>query len=173
MPCVATRFSALIGIHGAQLTEAVWMKPGSLVVEFLPWVHPKMKIGWWTRTVKQVTPLGAIFSGTDLNHVGFPLQRQSAPYCQEWLNSTAETQCWRDNYWDSRDFEGTGKSIIDVVTMLFVANPTENCTEYQELAADKYVLYNIQCKTRNAKVPSPHHFFWKQDLDNIPKYAVY
>jgi hypothetical protein len=163
----------LIGIHGAQLTEAVWMKPGSLVVEFLPWLHPEMFEGDWTRTVKQPTPLGAIFSGTDLNHVGFPLHRQSAPYCQEGLNSTEEIKCWQDHHWGSRNFEVTGESIVDVLTMLFVANPRENCTEYQEMAADNYVLYNIQCKTGNDHVSSPHHFFWKQDLFDIPKYAVY
>jgi hypothetical protein len=162
----------LIGIHGAQLTEAVWMKPGSLVVEFLPWLHPEMFEGAWTRTVKQPTPLGAIFSGTDLNHVGFPLHRQSAPYCQERLNSTEEeTKCWQGHHWDSRNFEGTGESIVDALTMLFVANPRENCTEYQEMAADNYVLYNIQCKTRNDHVSSPHHFFWKKELVDIPKFA--
>jgi hypothetical protein len=42
---------ALYGIHGAQLTEAIWMKPGSLVVELLPWVHEKMIMGPWTREV--------------------------------------------------------------------------------------------------------------------------
>jgi Glycosyltransferase 61 len=46
---------ALFGIHGAQLTEALWMKPGSLVVEFLPWVHEDMIMGGWTRTVSRVT----------------------------------------------------------------------------------------------------------------------
>ena len=42
---------ALFGIHGAQITEALWLKPGSLVVEFLPWVHEKMIMGSWTRSV--------------------------------------------------------------------------------------------------------------------------
>ena len=45
---------ALFGIHGAQLTEALWMKPGSLVVEFLPWVHEAMFMGGWTRTVSEM-----------------------------------------------------------------------------------------------------------------------
>jgi hypothetical protein len=44
--------NALFGIHGAQLTEALWMPPGSLVVEFLPWVHEAMIMGGWTRTVR-------------------------------------------------------------------------------------------------------------------------
>jgi hypothetical protein len=161
----------LIGIHSAQLTEAVWMKPGSLVVEFLPWMHPEVKASKSVRSVKEATPLGAIFSGTDLNHVGFPLHRQSAPDCKG--QGTQETKCWQDHPWDSRDFQATGESIVDALTMFFVANPTKNCTEYQELAADNYVLYNIHCKTEFDTVPSPHHFFWEKDLFDIPKFANY
>jgi hypothetical protein len=162
----------LIGIHGAQLTEAVWMKPGSLVVEFLPWLHRELKYeGGWTRRVKQATPIGFIFADTDLNHVGFPLQRQSAPYCRG-LQGEEEIQCWRDHNWDGRDFEGTEDSIVDAVKMFFV-KPAQSCTEYREMAGDNYVLYNIQCKTGNDNVPSPHHFFWKKGLLDIPKYTVY
>jgi hypothetical protein len=49
-------------------------------------------------------------------------------------------------------------SIANAVTMLFVANPIENCAEYQELAADRYVLYHIHCKTGNDNFTSPHLF---------------
>jgi hypothetical protein len=161
----------LIGIYGAQLTEAVWMKPGSLVVALLPWLHPDVNESKSVRAVKEVTPLGVIFSDSDLNHVGYPLQRQSAPDCKE--QGKHETKCWQDHPWDSRDFEGTSESIVDAITIFFLANPTESCTEYQELAADKFVLYNIHCKTGIETVPSPQHFFWKQDLFDIPKFANY
>jgi hypothetical protein len=50
---------ALFGIHGAQITEAMWMKPGSLAVEFLPWVHEDPSImGSWTRSVRTISDIG-------------------------------------------------------------------------------------------------------------------
>jgi hypothetical protein len=159
----------LIGIHGAELTEAVWMKPGSLVVEFLPWLHPEVNESKSVRSVKEVTPLGVIFSESDLNHVGFPLDRASAPFCEG--QDTNETKCWQDHPWDSREFVGTDESIVDALTMFLVANPAKNCAEYQELATDKYVLYNIHCKTGNETVPSLQHFFWEKDLFDIPNFA--
>jgi hypothetical protein len=42
---------AIVGIHGAQLTHAVWMRPGSLVVEMLPWVMDGLTMGKWTKYV--------------------------------------------------------------------------------------------------------------------------
>jgi hypothetical protein len=161
----------LFGIHGGQLTEAVWMKPASLVVEFLPWMHPEVTEGKSARSVKEATPLGVIFSGTDLHHIGYPLQRSSTHYCRG-LVDEAETKCWRDATWDRRDFEGRVESIVDAVTMFFV-NPVESCAEYQALAADKFVLYNIQCKNDNDIIPSPHHFFWKKELFEISKFVDY
>jgi hypothetical protein len=162
----------LIGIHGEELTETVWMKPGALVVEFLPWMHPEANEGKSVRSVKEVTPLGAILSNSDLNHLGYPLQRKSAPYCQN-LKGTEETNCWLKNVWGNQHFEGTTESIVDAVTMFFV-KPTQSCTEYQELAADNYVLYNLHCKTGDDNVPSsPQHFFWEKDLFEIPKFTDY
>lgn len=49
---------ALFGIHGAQITEAMWMKPGSLAVEFLPWVHEDLIMGTWTRSVRTISDIG-------------------------------------------------------------------------------------------------------------------
>jgi len=43
--------NAIVGIHGAQLTHAVWLRPESLVVELLPWVMDGLLIGGWTKDV--------------------------------------------------------------------------------------------------------------------------
>jgi hypothetical protein len=163
----------LFGIHGAQLTEAIWMKRGSLVVEFLPWMHKgTTKIGGWTRNVGAPTPLGKIYSGTDLNHIGYPLQRHSAPYCYG-VETKDEGRCWRGKAWDVRDFKATSESIIDSVSMFFV-NQTISCENYRDWAADSFVLYNIQCgNDARRNYIWPHHFYWKTELNKLPKYTEY
>ena len=44
---------AIVGIHGAQLTHAVWLRPQSLIVELLPWVLDGLIVGGWTKDVTQ------------------------------------------------------------------------------------------------------------------------
>ena len=44
---------AIVGIHGAQLTHAVWLRPQSLIVELLPWVMDGLIVGGWTKDVTQ------------------------------------------------------------------------------------------------------------------------
>jgi hypothetical protein len=167
----------LFGIHGAQLAEAIWMKPRSLVVEFLPWLHKAVGMGGWTRRVGAVTPLGAIYFNTDLNHIGYPLRRHSAPYCYG-IESKEETKCWRAQSWDNRNFIGTSESIIDSVKMFFV-NRTDDytddkCANYQEWAKDDFVLYNIQCYNgKNGWDIRPQHFYWKKELNKIPEFVSY
>ena len=45
--------NAIVGIHGAQLTHAVWLRPQSLIVELLPWVMDGLIVGGWTKDVTQ------------------------------------------------------------------------------------------------------------------------
>ena len=86
----------LIGIHGAQLTQAVLLPPNATVVEILPWAPtPKQNFfgtgrgvwGSWTQTRHTPTPLGAIYHNTDLNHFGYALGRDSVPLCQNVSNT--------------------------------------------------------------------------------------
>jgi hypothetical protein len=164
----------LFGIHGAQLTEAIWMKPGSLVVEYLVWLKNGVRWGSWTRKVTAPTPLGVIYSGTDLNHIGYPLQRHSAPFCYGVFESEEEeNKCWGSQSWGNRGFTATSESIIDSVYR-FLVNQTDSCREYKDWAADDFVLYNIQCKPREKDFTIwPQHYYWKTGLENLPKYYNY
>jgi hypothetical protein len=163
----------LIGIHGAQLTEAIWMKDGSWVVELLPYIPSYSMWGQWTRTVHKPTPLGVIFQGTGLNHAGLRLDVASSPYCD--MNET-NRDCWTDrhNMWDTRDFVVSADLLERIVTTLFVF-PTKNkgkedqhhrsCQDWQDRAASAdVVLYNVNCAEGGgdgaaAAAVSPHAYY--------------
>eukprot|EP00592_Proboscia_alata_P018429 CAMPEP_0194418622 /NCGR_PEP_ID=MMETSP0176-20130528/17776_1 /TAXON_ID=216777 /ORGANISM="Proboscia alata, Strain PI-D3" /LENGTH=720 /DNA_ID=CAMNT_0039225209 /DNA_START=229 /DNA_END=2391 /DNA_ORIENTATION=- len=131
--------SMMVGIHGAQLTQAILMKDESFVVELLPWVPPFIQQGPWTRTTDQPTPLGAIFNGTELNHAGVRLPRESAPVCLDedsYIKSTSNdsldyctkiNQTWDEcchhegeNRWDVRDFKVDYKIVDGAITKLLM-----------------------------------------------------
>lgn len=154
----------LVGIHGAQLTEAVWMKPGSWVVELLPYVPDGVFMGTWTKTTDAPTPIGWMFDGTELNHAGVPLQRESAPYCWDPKDvEDPDLECWRigNNPWDNRDFVFDASKLEMVLSKLLVGtSPSTKCSEYQERAGNDMVLYNINCANGNDEAVAAHHFYW-------------
>jgi Glycosyltransferase 61 len=156
----------LVGIHGAQLTEAVWMKPGSWVIELLPYVPDGVFMGTWTKTTDEPTPIGWMFDGTELNHAGVPLPRESAPYCWDPkdVNDPA-LDCWRigNNPWDNRDFIFDSTNLELILSKLLVGtSPATTCSEYQERAGNHSVLYNINCATGAGNAVATHHFYWKK-----------
>jgi hypothetical protein len=114
-----------------------------------------------------------MFSGTDLNHIGIPLTRHSAPYCYG-LEKDEEINCWRRNSWDDRDFVAAQITVIDSVATFFVnATAIPSCAWYKKWAANSYVLNNIQCKDSDRSFAAARHFPWKKRLEDIPKYAKY
>ena len=119
------------------------MKPGSLVVELLPFVPDEIMYGQWARETARPTPLGVIFDETDLLHVGYSLDRDSAPYC---YNETLE--CWTSDYhpWDERDFLLAAKDLSVILDTFMVNRPTM-CEEYNRTAAQtpELVVYSTQC----------------------------
>jgi hypothetical protein len=173
---VHAALDGLIGIHGAQLTEAVWMPSGSLVVELLPWNHPTVSQGGWTKWVHRPTPLGIIFKETDLNHIGLPLT----------VDSSADHECLKDpnpnvcftktiqNTWAFRDFTANF-SIVEDIIMKFVvgasstsSRPTKkpiipSCEDLVTKAANDYVLYNVNCRVATSKTVGVHHFYRDED----------
>jgi hypothetical protein len=162
----------LIGIHGAQLTDAVWMSPHKLVVELLPYIPPESQPHGgenWVQHTHQPTPLGAIYSGTDLNHVGYPLDFSSVQglYCVEEQYSK---ECFAkpSHRWEVRDFVLSWEILNDLLTKFVVQRPS-TCNEFLERAGNDYVLYNVNCVdvSRNSSITKTetvvHHYYREQD----------
>lgn len=169
---VHASLDALIGIHGAQMTDALWMKPGSTVVEMLTYLPPTVMHGAWTRWVNYPTPLGVIYLGTELYHVGLPLQWNSVPQCTS-RNGTSYIECVRRNKWDVRDFDVDPKDVEDVIRN-FIADRPDSCDKQNELAGEeRFVLYNVQCDDGKGKGKDIHAFYWPKNLENVEKFKKY
>lgn len=164
----------LIGIHGAQLTEAVWMKPGSWVIELLPYVPPGIKGGRWTRQTHSPTPLGRIFDNTDLNHVGLPLQRQHSPYCLD--RPISDLDCWRNVRWGARDFIVDANTLERILQHTVLAEPAperQMCQEFREKIDPNFlVLYNVNCADQPGHPAVPHHYYWNFSSDVVATTAA-
>ena len=173
----------LIGIHGAQLTEAIWMRDHAWVIELLPFVPKYISHGQWTRSTGEPTPLGVIFARTSLNHAGYRLGIDSAPYCR---GNMSDAECWDEERWSDRDFY-TPSDLLERILLTFYhtsSNTTSispvplpsspSCQYWQErAAAPDFVLYNVNCfendndnvtdanKNSTTLALTPHQFFWK------------
>jgi hypothetical protein len=153
---------ALMGIHGAQLTHALLMPKGSLVVEFLAWLPYNFNgdevYGSWTTWADRATPVGMMFTDTDLNHIGHPLQRSgSVDTCH---GENYKGRCYHEyeNHWGNRDFIVEYDVIRDIVQKFYVEKP-KTCTDYENISEDEYVLYNIQCMAENTTEIEIRHFY--------------
>jgi hypothetical protein len=161
---------ALVGIHGAQMTEAIWMKPGSWVLELLPFVPHGIIMGDWTTSTDRPTPLGDYFHRTDLNHASFPLRRENAPYCYEPEAEDDQKDpldCWRhkNNPWDERDFLLDSPTLVDILNRtVLVASRNSSCHDYLDAAGEYVVvLCNINCADNAGDAVAPHHYYWTND----------
>ena len=145
---------ALIGVHGAQMTQAVLLPPHGHVLELLPWVPENYSLrGLWVQIRHGPTPLGIIFHNTDLNHLGFSLGRDSVPLCQGVgeLGSEEEKACLNSKenrksfIWESRNFIVDPKVVLQYIEQFILAN-SEECDDMAEALDDEFVLYNVWCK---------------------------
>ena len=161
---------ALIGIHGAQMTDALWMKPGSTVVEILTYLPLGIMMGSWTRWSKAATPLGVIYQSTDLYHVGLPLKWTSVPQCAS-RKGDAFKECVRRHQWDNRDFDVDPQDVEDLIKNFIIDRP-DSCDEQKERAGEeRFILYNVQCDDGSGK--DIHHFYWPKNLDEMGPNATY
>ena len=154
---------AVIGVHGAQLTQAVLLPTHAYILELLPWV-PYYLWGGWVTTTHVPTPLGVIFHRTDLNHVGHPLGRDSVPLCLHVNSSDVEADrlCLTNQTsgvihrfrWADRDYIVSPKVIEDFVTAYLLGDHDSVCDEMQTRAErTHFVLYNAFCKvSRNQSI---------------------
>jgi hypothetical protein len=147
---------ALIGVHGAQLTQAVLLPHHAHILELLPWVTDYIR-GSWVQTRHTPTPLGIIFHNTDLNHVGYSLDRDSVPMCKVSgeLGSEEEKECFISKanrmkfIWENRDFEVDPTIIMQYIHQRILAQDNE-CSVISNALDAGFVQYNVWCKTEGA-----------------------
>ena len=147
---------ALVGIHGAQLTQGIFLPSHKSILEILPWI-PTYARGDWTQITGAPTPLGIIYHNTNLNHVGYSLDRSSVPLCEHTLN---EEECFTNTtsngvygttafqfQWDNRNFVVEPDVILHFVTnfVLPMKNPYP-CKKLLENQSDRFTLYNVWCQ---------------------------
>mmetsp|Transcript_37262 Transcript_37262/g.78065 ORF Transcript_37262/g.78065 Transcript_37262/m.78065 type:complete len:847 (+) Transcript_37262:261-2801(+) len=139
----------MIGVHGAQLTQAILLPDHAHILELLPWITDYIR-GKWVQTKNGPTPLGVIFHNTNLNHVGFSLDRDSVPLC-EGVPETALQLCFmkkkRNFVWENRDFNVESKAMLQYIKdfVLFGREKERTCEELKGALDDRFVLYNVWC----------------------------
>ncbi|KAL3804882.1 hypothetical protein HJC23_006654 [Cyclotella cryptica] len=143
--------NALIGVHGAQLTHGIFLRPGAQVLELLPWIPDYMRGGWTART-SSPTPLGIIFHNTDLNHYGYGLDRSSVPLCQGVSSAKHDKECltseenMRKFDWSERDFIVDTRVVIQFVRKFVLQKKVRICNDLEADAMGEFVLYNVWCR---------------------------
>jgi len=148
---------AFIGVHGAQLTQGVLLPKHGYILELLPWV-PFYLWGGWVASTHRPTPLGIIFHNTDLNHVGYPLGRESVPLCLhvDASDEKLERACLMNETkggalkkfrWADRDFNVPVKVIEDFIVSFLLKENNSICDDMHKRAEQKnFVLYNAFCQ---------------------------
>jgi hypothetical protein len=167
--------NALIGVHGAQLTQGIFLPRHGYIVELLPWI-PDWAWGGWVATTDTPTPLGIIYHNTELNHLGYPLDRHSVPLCQH-VNKSEERDCFLAQrpkqlfLWDSRNFEVSPDVVTRFVSSFLLPNSTD-CNEMERNAnVNDFVLYNAYCSHGAVENDEFHteHYYWAKNRSN---YAI-
>jgi hypothetical protein len=163
---------ALIGVHGAQLTQGVLLPSHGNILEILPWI-PSYCIGGWVASTSAPTPLGVLYHNTDINHYGYALGRNSTPLCAHvnMHDENATKECLTNNadgtnekfQWDVRNFTVPVHVIEDFLTLIILQQyhhvdiedgnkneTTEGVTTCDDMRVGakvgNFVLYNAYCR---------------------------
>eukprot|EP00804_Cyclotella_cryptica_P010708 CCRYP_005486-RB/>CCRYP_005486-RB protein AED:0.32 eAED:0.32 QI:194/1/1/1/1/0.66/3/1177/595 len=164
---------ALIGVHGAQLTQGVLLPPHGKILELLPWV-PTYLQGNWVQWTNRPTPLGVIFHKADLNHFGYKLDRNSVPLCLNVSRSDTELEreCFmskehlRKFQWATRDFNVPSVVVYNFISQ-FVLYKNVVCDDMRMRAEQNdFVLYNAYClsDSSNSRFQVEHYFRETDDI---------
>ena len=171
---------AVIGVHGAQLTQAILLPTHAYVLELLPWV-PYYLWGGWVTTTHVPTPLGVIFTGTDLNHVGHPLGRDSVPLCSH-VNSSdveADRRCLMNETsgvldkfrWADRDYIVSPNTVEQFVSTFLLMDDDDSICEGMRTRAERtgFVLYNAYCESGGNRSIYTAQQYYREENWMLPK----
>jgi len=150
------KLDGLIGVHGAQLTQAILLPRNAHVLELLPWI-PNYISGNWVQRRSSPTPLGVIFHNTDLNHLGYSLGRDSVPLCEgeegENLKKCFLRKGKKGNFkkflWPRRDFNVNPEPVVKYIEKVVIPSEESrnmtSCDEMRGRLDKRFVWYNIWC----------------------------
>jgi len=187
---------ALIGVHGSHLTQGVLLPDDSIIVELLPWFPPSYDYWnvrvWgegWTNQKNHPTPMGILWHNTRLNGIGWQLDRDSIPICQnvsndvmhDFSNSTNpehrsknETELQHcmmtlnDSLfrWDVRNFNVELGMIEKFVKTFYphrnssLSTEAQTCTDLKRRGeANGFVLYNVWCQEEEGSEIQVRHYY--------------
>ncbi len=143
----------VVGVHGSQLADAIFIKENGFVIELLL-EHSED----WTQCMDGATPLGEIFQGTKLFHVGLMLQKKYQFHNNKIITGKEEKKIWADSDFIV-DWENDFKPVFDY--LLFNGGPCnhdknlvtgisnkfrKNLTEiFGKKTRNKFTIYNSFC----------------------------
>jgi len=113
------------------------------------------------------TPLGEIFHGTTLNHLGVRLGRESVPLCEQFSWSDAGLKACLLNEtvrfeWDNRDFN-VDVNIVDKFISLFLLKDIPNCGRmYKRAEENDFVIYNTYCSEEGEDMKIAKQYFHRR-----------
>ena len=144
---------SLIGVHGSQFTNGIFLPRHSFIVELLPWIKYLPGKNWAART-SAPTPMGAVFGNSNLHHLGYCLGRDSVPLCEHVNRADTESDeaCLKNKtiystkfYWELRDFN-VNADIIDKFISTFIIHNSTDCDDMRTRGKENnFILFNVFC----------------------------